>query len=78
MEPAKDHGLSSRGWSNIEAIMPKIKSAVEQRSIENNTNIDLSTAENWLLRPELIDTCKKSIARGLEAKVHNFPPHFAT
>lgn len=66
----KTHNLSQRGWSNVEAIMPKIKGAVEQRKIANNTNIDLSTAENWLIRPELIEICNEAIVQNLEAKVH--------
>ena len=62
-------GWSKRGWSNVEAIMPKIKGAVEERKIKTNTNIDLSTAENWLIRSELIDMCKDSIAQQLEPRV---------
>jgi hypothetical protein len=57
--------LSERGYSNVEAIMPKIKDAVDQRKLKTNTNIDLSTAENWLIRPELTELCKTSIAENL-------------
>lgn len=63
------NNLSRRGWSNVEAIMPKLKGALEQRQMPNNTNIDLSTAENWLIRPELIEICKEAIDQNLEAKV---------
>jgi hypothetical protein len=63
------HGLSNRGWSNVEAIMPKIKGALEQRMKQNNTNIDLSTAENWLIREELVDICKGAIADRLQPAV---------
>lgn len=53
--------------------MPKIKGAVEERKIKENPNIDLSTAENWLIREELIEICKDSIAQGLEPKVRTIP-----
>lgn len=69
MSPSNEHSLSQRGWTNVEAIMPKIKGAVEQRKIKNNSNIDLSTSENWLIRPELIALCKEAVAEGLQAQV---------
>ena len=69
------HGLSKRGWSNVEAIMPKIKGALEQRSMPKNPNIDLSTAENWLVRPELIQLSKNAISTDLQAVVsYNLAP----
>ena len=67
------HGLSRRGWSNVEAIMPNIKGALEQRSMPKNPNIDLSTAENWLIRPELIQICKTAISTDLQAIVSYNP-----
>ncbi|RYO97032.1 hypothetical protein DL765_011330 [Monosporascus sp. GIB2] len=66
-----------RGWSNVEAIMPKIQGAVNQRKTKNNTNIDLSTAENWLIRPELMDICKDSIAQNLEQRHFSYPRGFS-
>jgi hypothetical protein len=64
-----DAGMSSRGWSNVSAIMPKIQGAVAEREKRDNPNIDLSTAENWLIRPELIELCKKAISTYLVAQV---------
>ncbi len=61
--------LSKRRFSNIKAIMPKISGQVDERKKVNNPNIDLSTAENWLLRPELIELCKQAIQDGFTAKV---------
>lgn len=69
MTVSSSHGLSNRGWANVETIMPKIRGAVTQRKIKNNTNIDLSTAENWLMRPELIEICKSAINDHLEPRV---------
>jgi hypothetical protein len=73
MTASSKHGLSKRGWANVEAIMPKIKGALEQRKIQNNTNIDLSTTENWLLRPELVELCKVAIAERLQTGVGVVP-----
>ena len=61
--------LSKRGLSNIETIMPKISGQVAERKRHDNPNIDLSTAENWLLRPELTEICKQAIQDGLTARV---------
>ena len=72
MPAEKENGLSQRGWSNVEAIMPKIAAAVEERQIKNNTNIDLSTAENWLIRSELIEICKDAINQKLAGQVSAF------
>jgi hypothetical protein len=63
------HNLSQRGWGNVEAIMPKIKGAVSERTSKITNNIDLSTAENWLLRTELVEICKHAVAEKLESKV---------
>jgi hypothetical protein len=64
--------LSKRGWATVEGIMPKIKDAVAEKSKKVNTNIDLSTAENWLLRPELVALCKDAVAQDLSARVSRF------
>lgn len=61
--------LSKRGWATVEAVMPRIKGAVAERSKKQNTNIDLSTAENWSIRPELITICKDAISQKLSTKV---------
>ncbi len=64
-----DKGMSERGWSNVAGIMPRIAAAVEERTRQDNPNIDLSTAENWLIRPELIELCKNAISSNLSAQV---------
>lgn len=63
------HNLSKRGWANVEAIMPKIKGAVSERMSKTTSNIDLSTAENWLIRPELVEICRIAIAEKLGPRV---------
>jgi len=62
--------LSKRGWGNVATVMPRIGAAVKDRIEQNSSSspIDLSTSENELLRPELIDLCKISISENLESK----------
>lgn len=62
-------GLSLRGADNVAAILPRISLAVEERAKKDNTTIDLGTAENWLIRDELINLCREAIPEGLVAKV---------
>ncbi|KAL9084060.1 MAG: hypothetical protein Q9165_008261 [Trypethelium subeluteriae] len=70
-------GLSMRGWSNVGAIMPKIRGAVAERSRLDNPNIDLATAENWLIRDEIINIYKDAIAKDLEPIHFSYPRAFA-
>ncbi|KAF1362624.1 PLP-dependent transferase [Lizonia empirigonia] len=56
--------LSDRMRSTVESIMPKIATQVAQRS-SSNPPIDFSTAENWLIRSELVEFFKDTLARDL-------------
>lgn len=67
--------MSSRGTSNVAAIMPKITAAVSSRS--EGRHIDLASAENWLIRPELIEICKEAIANNLKPENLSYPRAFA-
>ena len=60
--------LSHRMKENVEIIMPKIASQVAQRS-SNSPPIDLGTAENWLIRTELVGLFAKSISKALAEQV---------
>lgn len=62
-------GLSARGAGNVDAVFHSISAAVEERAKKENTNIDLGTSENWLIRDELISLCKEAVQDGLLAKV---------
>lgn len=62
-------GLSTRSSTMVQAIMPKISAAVAERTRLENPNIDLSTAENWLMREDLLKICKDAIAKELGSKV---------
>ena len=61
--------LSKRGGGSVAAILPKIKDAIERRLNPDSNLIDLSTAENWLIRSELVDLYKSSITQDLTPEV---------
>ncbi|MCJ1427546.1 hypothetical protein MMC29_005449 [Sticta canariensis] len=55
---ADPKGLSARMSSNIVAILPKIAATIAERPSTRPAKIELSTAENWSLRRELLILCK--------------------
>ncbi|KAF3396055.1 1-aminocyclopropane-1-carboxylate synthase 6 [Penicillium rolfsii] len=62
----------------VEAVMPRIQDTVAERTRLNNPNIDLSTAENCLIRKELIEMYQESIQRGDLATHHlSYPLGFS-
>ena len=61
--------LSQRGWANVGTIMPKIKGALKERVKQDNPNIDMASAENFLIRDEVIEICKRGIEKELLPKV---------
>lgn len=70
-------GLTIRMNDTISAILPKIAATITERtSIGGLAKIDLSTAENWLVRPELVALCKDAISQNLTASVS--PENFAS
>lgn len=62
-------GLSKRGAANVDKIMPGISAALLERTKPTAPRIDLSTAENWLLRDEIIELTKDGIRDGLKPHV---------
>ncbi|ORY14660.1 1-aminocyclopropane-1-carboxylate synthase 7 [Clohesyomyces aquaticus] len=77
MADAGEDCFSQRGWSNIKAIMPKIKGAIEERKSKETSNIDLSTAENWLIREELKEICKDAIVGSLTQQHFSYSRGFS-
>lgn len=71
---SRNVGLSSRGAGNVQTTLEKINAAVEERAKKDNDNIDLSTSENWLIREELMEICKKAVNEKLVAKVRKAGP----
>ncbi|KAJ5427440.1 PLP-dependent transferase [Penicillium cf. griseofulvum] len=57
--------------------MPKIQDTVTERARSDNPNIDLSTAENWLIRDELVELCKSSIQETLSSRHLSYPNGFS-
>ena len=68
---ASNMGLSPRGAGNVDAILEKINAAVKERANKTNSNIDLGTSENWLIRDELIEIYKLAIQNNLASKVRS-------
>lgn len=74
--------LSQRGRSNITAIMARIPKAIlagtkSTKSITSNDgSIDLSMAENWLIRHEVLDICKAAIKDNFDTHVKIFKPSY--
>ena len=77
MAAKSEGGLSKRAWGNVEGIMPKISAAVQERVKVDNPNIDLSTAENWLIRDDVNAIYKKAIVEKLCAQDLSYPRAFA-
>lgn len=69
-------GLSGRMSSNIVAILPKVAATIAERTLTGAVKIDLSTAENWLLRPELLAMCKDAVFRNLTKDVRSLLKFF--
>jgi hypothetical protein len=59
--------LSSRVRSNVERMLPGITSALGDR--DKSALIDLATAENHLIRQELIDIYKNAVDKRLAPEV---------
>ena len=59
--------LSSRVRPHVERILPAVTSALGDR--DKSELIDLATAENYLIRQELIDIYKNVLDRRLTSEV---------
>ena len=64
-------GFSTRGASNLIEIMARIPESILSPS-SNTDEINLSTAENWVIRNEVLDILKSSFEKGLQAHVRWF------
>ena len=70
-------GLSQRMSYTVAALLLKVSATIAERKFSTPCNIDLATAENWLIRPELVNLCKDAVAQSLEVDVSSiFPPFF--
>ena len=62
-------GVSTRMSTVIAAVMPKIAVTVANKTSTATPNIDLATAENWLVRDELITLFMEAVAKNLNHRV---------
>ncbi|KAK4086358.1 hypothetical protein Purlil1_9204 [Purpureocillium lilacinum] len=67
--------LSSRMQKTASAILPKIAATIAERTSAVR-KIDLATAENWLLRPEIVEICKNAIQENLTEAGLSYPDGF--
>ncbi|KAF4626878.1 hypothetical protein G7Y89_g11280 [Cudoniella acicularis] len=61
-------GLSKRGESNVATFLPNVKGIVAERDSQFRDNIDLSTSDNCLIRPEIMELCRASFESTLSEK----------
>ena len=64
--------LSKRGQINIDEIMARVPKSILEEKPQAPTEagpIDLSVAENWLIRDEILEICKPGIQRSLDREV---------
>ncbi|MCJ1251301.1 hypothetical protein MMC30_008533 [Trapelia coarctata] len=73
--PASTKWLSKRIRSKVELVLPQIAGALADR--DNSSNIDLATAENHLIRAELVDVCKGIINERLAPDALSYPSSFS-
>jgi hypothetical protein len=64
-------GFSDRGASNLMEIMAKVPESLLNPS-SNPGEINLSIAENWVIRYEVLDILKSSLENSLQAHVRWF------
>ena len=65
------NGVSARMSAIIAAVMPKIAVTVANITSTATPKIDLATAENWLVRDELVTLFMEAVAKNLDFKVIN-------
>ncbi|RYP29375.1 hypothetical protein DL767_006761 [Monosporascus sp. MG133] len=60
--------LSRRARENNAWFLEQFKRPLHRQGSKNPSNIDLATAENWLVRPEMLSLLKKNGKNDLRAK----------
>ena len=63
--------LSKRGDANVSNIMPRIPTTILEAGwvLNEDSIIDLSIAENWLIRDEILEIQKTVVANYLNREV---------
>jgi aspartate/methionine/tyrosine aminotransferase len=74
---AQAAGLSTRGVANVDKILPQISASAEERANPASPRIDMATAENCLIRDEIISITKAGIQEKLDRVHLAYPDGFA-
>ena len=61
--------MSRRGKSNVDTVMPAVLASVGEKLGLPASAIDMLTAENWLVRHELLEIYTQGIQKELIVKV---------
>ena len=72
------HSLSERGRSNISEIMSRVPQKLlgdSKSKSDKSSVIDLSMAENWLIRNEVLEICKFAINKKFQKHVSHCQPY---
>lgn len=64
-------GFSARGASNLIEVMTRVPESILKPS-SNPDEINLSNAENWVVRNEVLDVLKSAVEKRLQAHVRGF------
>lgn len=67
--------LSNRGQLNVDRIMPNVPKSMLEPPEEEDDCIDLSLAENWLIRNEVLEIYKEAISEHYQPKVRSSLSH---
>lgn len=73
--PASTKWLSRRVRSKVDLMLPQISGALADR--DRCSNLDLATAENHLIRAELVELCKEIINEKLAPDALSYPSGFS-
>jgi hypothetical protein len=65
-----ESGLSSRAERTLEEFLPAMAAAAPPAQYDSVTAVDLSSAQNELLRPELLEFLKSTVEDKTSSKVH--------
>lgn len=64
-----DSGLSKRMSNALEELLPQIEAVAPHKLYDPTTAVDLSSAQNEVLRPELIEFFKTTVENKLTTEV---------
>jgi hypothetical protein len=74
-----DSGLSARMEGTLNEFLPKFAAAAPPKHPTSTTAVDLSTAQNELIRPELLELFKSTVENEVAGEVYlSLELHFKT